>query len=90
MISLLHDLMNAARGLEVSWLTLGPDSPLAGQTIGSSRLRTRTGASIVAISRSSGLIANPEPTAQLATGDRLALLGTTDQVTAAEQLIIDH
>ncbi|HKV98800.1 MAG TPA: cation:proton antiporter [Vicinamibacterales bacterium] len=86
----LHDLMNAARGLEVSWLTLGPDSPLAGQTIGSSRLRTRTGASIVAISRPGGLIANPEPGAKLAAGDRLALLGTTDQVTAAEHLIIDH
>jgi len=86
----LRDLMNAARGLEVSWLTLGPGSPLAGQTIGASRLRTRTGASIVAISRPSGLIANPEPNAQLATGDRLALLGTTEQVTAAEHLIIDH
>src|SRR5262249_29798619 len=44
----LHDLVSATRGLEVSWLTLGVDSPLAGRTVGSSRLRTRTGASIVA------------------------------------------
>jgi CPA2 family monovalent cation:H+ antiporter-2 len=85
----LHDLVSATRGLEVSWLTLGADSPLSGRTIGSSHLRTRTGASIVAISRPAGLVANPEPTAQLAPGDRLALLGTAAQVTAAEKLIIN-
>jgi K+/H+ antiporter YhaU regulatory subunit KhtT len=41
----------------------------------------------VAISRADGLTANPEPGAALAAGDRLALIGTTEQVTAAEKLI---
>ena len=86
----LHDLVSATRGLEVSWLTLDANSPLAGRTVGSSRLRTRTGASIVAISRPAGLIANPEPTAELTAGDRLALIGTAEQVTAAEKLIIGN
>ena len=83
----LHDLVSATRGLEVSWLTLGANSPLAGHTIGSSRLRTQTGASIVAVSRPEGFIPNPEPGVQLAAGDRLALIGTPDQVAAAEQLV---
>ena len=84
----LHDLVTAAKGLEVSWLTLTAGSPLAGRTISASRLRTRTGASIVAISRQGTLMPNPEADTPLAVGDRLALLGTQDQVSEAERLAV--
>ena len=83
----LHDLVGAAKGLEVSWLTLTAGSPIAGRTIAASRLRTRTGASVVAISRQGVLLPNPEADAVLQAGDRLALLGTEDQVTDAERLL---
>ena len=83
----LHDLVGAAKGLEVSWLTLTTGSPLAGRTIAASQLRTRTGASIVAISRQGVLLPNPEAGSDLRVGDRLALLGTEDQVREAERLL---
>ena len=79
-VRVLHDLVTAAQGLEVTWLTVDAGSPLAGQTIAASRLRTRTGASIVAISRTSGLIPNPDPSVVVNAGDRLAVIGTSTQV----------
>jgi CPA2 family monovalent cation:H+ antiporter-2 len=79
-VRVLHDLVTAAQGLEVTWLTVEAGSPLAGQTIAASHLRTRTGASIVAISRASGLIPNPGPSELVNSGDRLAVIGTSRQV----------
>jgi K+/H+ antiporter YhaU regulatory subunit KhtT len=67
----------------VNWLSLEETSPLAGRTIASSRLRTRTGASIVAISRDDGLVPNPEPNAMLQAGDRVAVIGTSHQIESA-------
>lgn len=87
-VRVLHDLVAAAQGLEVTWLTVEAGSPLAGRTIASSHLRSRTGASIVAISRASGLIPNPEPGVVIEEGDRLAVLGTTSQVDKANALIM--
>lgn len=79
-VRVLHDLVNAAQGVEVTWLTVEAGSPLAGLTIAATHLRTRTGASIVAISRPTGLIPNPEPSEIVNSGDRLAVIGTSRQV----------
>jgi CPA2 family monovalent cation:H+ antiporter-2 len=79
-VRVLHDLVTAAQGLEVAWLTVEAGSPLAGQSIAASHLRSRTGASIVAISRASGLIPNPAPAEVVNSGDRLAVIGTSRQV----------
>jgi voltage-gated potassium channel len=62
-------------------------SPLVGQTIGASDLPSRTGATLVAMSRERGtLMAAPAPTTSLATGDVLIVLGTKDQLAAVERL----
>ena len=79
-VRVLQDLVNAAQGVEVTWLTVEAGSPLAGLTIAATHLRTRTGASIVAISRPTGLIPNPEPSEIVNSGDRLAVIGTSRQV----------
>ena len=82
----LHDLVHAAQGLEVVWLSLDGSSALAGHSIGASRLRSLTGASIVAISRNATLIPNPDASATLAAGDRIAVIGTPSEVDAVARL----
>lgn len=65
-----------------------PDAaPAAGKSIGELRLRTRCGASIIAIRRGEKTKHNPEPEFVLAAGDELLLLGDADQLRAAEALL---
>jgi CPA2 family monovalent cation:H+ antiporter-2 len=83
----LDDLMTATRGLEVVWIEIDPASAVAGRTIGESALRSRTKASIVGIARDTGVVVNPGPDATLSAGDRVAVIGTVDQIRQAEALL---
>jgi len=86
-IKVLDDLMEAAKDLQVGWLTIPDDSGLAGATLAQSGFRQRTGVSIVAIGRHEQLIANPAPEAVLRAGDRIALIGSPREIAEAERLI---
>jgi CPA2 family monovalent cation:H+ antiporter-2 len=68
-------LENARRLLEFTWFTLPAASPLIGCTLGEAQVRSRTGATIVAIMRRDELVTNPNVTEQLRAGDVLAVLG---------------
>jgi CPA2 family monovalent cation:H+ antiporter-2 len=83
----LDHLLTATRGLEVVWIEIDPGSALAGRTIGESELRSKTSASIVGIARGSDVAVNPGPDAILNVGDRVAVIGKTDQVREAEKLL---
>lgn len=74
-------------GLVFEWIDLHPDSPAVGRTIGEQRIRTVTGASIVAVLRESGPVPAPEPTFVLAAGDTLVAAGTADGIAAARTLL---
>jgi len=63
-------------GLAIEWLTVRPESGLAGSTIAEGELRTRTGASIVAILRGDTTIAAPTPEVALLAGDVAVAVGT--------------
>jgi CPA2 family monovalent cation:H+ antiporter-2 len=80
---LLGDLMRAAKHVEIRWVSLEATSSLAGRSLKESALRTRAGVSVVAVVRNSALIHNPDPDTRLEAGDRLALIGTPEQVLAA-------
>jgi CPA2 family monovalent cation:H+ antiporter-2 len=84
---LLEDLMQAARHVDMRWLTVSPSSTLAGQTLAASALRTRTGASVVAIVRDGRLIGNPGPEDVIHAGDRVAVIGSPEQLPQAEALL---
>ncbi len=84
---ILDHLLTAARDLEVMWVTLDRASPIAGQALGTSGLRARTGALVVAIDRDGVLSPNPGPEEMLREGDRIAVMGTEDQIRQAEQLV---
>lgn len=82
----LDQLRAAQRGLSLSWFTLQADSPLVNRTIGESRIRTYTGASVVAVLRGHQLTTNPMPDFRLAAGDRIAVLADQAQLAAFEGL----
>lgn len=84
---MLDELVAASNDLAMDWVTLIEGSKAAGRSIGSSRIRTDTGASIVAIGRSDGITTNPGPGDVLQSGDRIAIIGTPEQVRAAEALM---
>jgi Trk K+ transport system NAD-binding subunit len=61
-------------------------SSLAGKSLMESRLRERTGCSVVALSRANELILNPDPHLPLEKEDELILIGTVD----AEKRFMEH
>lgn len=83
----LAQLRAAQRLIQVTWLTLSTDSPLVGHTIEELHIRTRTGASVVAVMREGVLIPNPEPDCRFAAGDRVAVLGNAQQLELFERLL---
>lgn len=84
---LLADLVKAARHVDMRWLTVAEQSALAGQTLAASRLRSRTGVSVVAIVRAGVLLGNPGPDDVILAGDRVAVIGSPEQLPAAEGLL---
>ncbi|MCG8348283.1 MAG: cation:proton antiporter [Chloroflexales bacterium] len=77
----------ANRLLEIEWFPLHDESPLIGQSIGDLHLRSRTGASVVAVLRGEQVIANPGPDYVFSKGETLAALGTPEQRAALYALL---
>jgi CPA2 family monovalent cation:H+ antiporter-2 len=87
---LLHNLIEAIRSIEVTWLSLAPGNPMVGQTLAEADLRARTGASVVAILREKDLMANPKSMTVFRAGDRIGLIGSNEQIDAVEKLVGVH
>ncbi len=85
---ILHRLIDAAQGIEVTWVRLTPEHPLVGQSLVEANIRARTGASVVALFRDDNLIPNPESTVVFRADDRVGLIGDPDDVNAAEEWLI--
>jgi monovalent cation:H+ antiporter-2, CPA2 family len=80
-------LQNAARLMELTWLSVPEDSPLVGCTISEKRVRSETGASIVGVMRNDTLMPNPDATYRFLAGDFLAVLGTPEQIAAFQEVL---
>ena len=72
----LSHLQQHIEGLAIDWLPIQPGSAAAGSTIGDTRMRTRTGVSIVALLRNGTAIPAPEPAQRIEGGDTLVVVGT--------------
>lgn len=83
----LDHLLTTTRGLEVAWLEVDATSALVDRTIGASGLRSRTGASIVGVASGAAVVVNPGPEVLLRSGDRIAIIGRTDQIRDARTLL---
>ncbi len=83
----LHEMIAAYEGIEIFWVSLEPDSPLAGQSLAEANIRSRTGASVVALIRNGKLTANPKSVTVFEIGDRVGIIGEPEQIEAARALI---
>ena len=76
---MLDHIIGASKDLESSGSSSTLGSPLVNRTIDQAQIRSRSGASIVAMSRADRLMTNPGPGETLLAGDRLALIGTPNR-----------
>jgi voltage-gated potassium channel len=70
---------------------VGPDSPLAGETLRSTRVHEQTGCLVLAIRRPDGSFTpNPSPEDEVAPGDVLIGVGTADQLASLMRYATRH
>jgi CPA2 family monovalent cation:H+ antiporter-2 len=83
----LEQLMDSAVGMEITWVTVPPDSPMIGATLTTADLRAKTGTSVIAIVRNHQVVANPKSSMPFAEGDLVGLIGNTQQMANAARMI---
>ena len=71
----------------IEWTEVGPDSPLADETLGDAHVRRETGVSVIAVQRGEMTIPNPDSTYRIRPGDVLVTLGTRQQQAALEDMV---
>jgi CPA2 family monovalent cation:H+ antiporter-2 len=79
-------LTTAQRVLGLSWVALPTHSPIAGRTIQELAVRSRTGASVVAIMGSGALLFNPQGDYCFQPDDIVGVLGDPVQLAAFQSL----
>lgn len=81
------ELMNALEAGTTDLFRLAEDSPAVGKTLRDLDLRSRTGATIIAVVRDETPITSPAPDVALVAGDTLVLVGSHEQVDRAIDLL---
>lgn len=74
-------------GVALDWIAIRPRSALVGTTIGDGRLRTRTGASVVAVIRGDETVPAPGPEMMLAPNDVVVAVGTPEGLRQLRQVL---
>ncbi len=77
--TLLATLDHIKDMLEISWVTLMPGSPLLNKSIQETAIRTRTGASIIAIIHEKVFQSNPQVDYSFQEGDLVAVVGNQQE-----------
>jgi TrkA domain protein len=76
------------KGLVIEWIELSNNSPAVGKSIKELAIRTRTGASVIAILRNEkDIIPSPPPEEIFKAGDTLIAVGTREQMSNLVELI---
>jgi TrkA domain protein len=83
----LAQLSKQATGLVTSQTPIASGSIYDGQTLGDTRARTRTGASIVAVVRGSEVVASPRPDFRFRGGDIVVVVGTEEGTSAVAEIL---
>ncbi|MBO0850649.1 MAG: cation:proton antiporter regulatory subunit [Pseudonocardia sp.] len=74
-------------GVGTAQFPIPAGSPYAGRTLGDTALRTRTGASVVAVLRAGEVSASPRPDFRFETGDLVVIVGTPDGLKQAAAIL---
>jgi len=83
----INEVAEALGSASTETLLIDADSAAIGKTIGDLRLRSRSGATVIAIARDGQTEINPGPDYRLAAEDVLVLLGSPEQIDVAVKLI---
>jgi TrkA domain protein len=83
----LNDLHREVEGLVSVQLPITAGSPYAGRPMGDARVRTRTGASVVAVVRSGQVHASPTPDFAFAPGDVVVVVGSQESTSAVAEIL---
>ncbi|MCD8487101.1 cation:proton antiporter [Kamptonema cortianum] len=82
-----RDLRRATQEMNSRWYPIPQHSPLIGLTLEETDFRRLTGVSLMAIRRAGGLeLDYPEPQTSIEQGDRLLVVGESEELVAFEQL----
>ncbi len=84
----LGDLRHEVQGLSIEWVEVGPTAPMAGRTIGDGRIRTESGASVVAVLRGGTSFPGPGPDFRFEVKDTVLVIGSHEGVAAASRIIV--
>lgn len=87
LIERLSRLTEQVTDLDTRKVPVAPGSRYAGETLGSAKIRSRTGASIVAVLRAGEAIASPTPEFTLEADDHLIVVGTQEALTAVDAIM---
>ncbi|MBP2703861.1 cation:proton antiporter regulatory subunit [Microbispora sp. RL4-1S] len=83
----LNELHRQVEGLVSQQLPIEPASPYGGRPMGDARVRTRTGASIVAVVRGGRVFASPAPDFVLEAGDVVVVVGSPESTAAVADIL---
>lgn len=75
-------------GLAIDWIAVPAGSPVVGATIRDGALRTRTGASIVAVVRGDSTLPAPGPEHVFEARDVVVAVGTTEGLAQLRELLV--
>jgi TrkA domain protein len=87
LVAQLTDEHREMPGLSTRQVLIETASPFSGQTLGDTRLRTRTGSSVVAVLRDGAVIPSPQPDFAIRPGDLFVIVGTTAGLAAAAEIL---
>jgi TrkA domain protein len=74
------------KSIRIEWLKVTADSELANKKIIDSRIRSKTGATIIAIQRGKQMIGSPDVNEMILTGDVLMVVGNRQQTKNLDSL----
>lgn len=87
LVERLGELHRQVEGLITEQIPISAGSPYDGRSLGDTRARTRTGASIVAVVRGNHVAASPRPDFLFQAGDIVVVVGTADGTSAVSTLL---
>jgi CPA2 family monovalent cation:H+ antiporter-2 len=85
----ISDLRRYLPNVEVVTFKVEEKAPAVGKTLADLELRKKLGVSVIGIIRQSGNILNPQSETEIAAGDVLLVLGTSEQIARSRHLFRD-
>ncbi len=83
----LDQLVSAMRSVEIAWHPVSEESPVLGKTLAEANLRTKVGASVIAMIRNDKVLPNPKSDTQFLKGDLVAFIGSSYELNEVERYL---